>query len=79
MQIRLRATGPGGQPYPPKKGGPGFRVIWSDDLQLAPSGPPAGTHSGIGTTLRDVVAGDPYVPVPGGGGAELIQYEVRTA
>jgi hypothetical protein len=74
QQIRLKAVASTGRPYP-GRGGPGFRFIFTDDLVLENNSGPAGTHSGIGTTLRDVAAGDPYVPVDGGGEAELIQYE----
>jgi hypothetical protein len=75
MLITLRVTASTGERYPGKKG-PGLRFIWSDDLELQGNpGLPAGAHSGISTTLHDVAAGDPYIPVPGGGDAELIQYE----
>jgi hypothetical protein len=65
-------------PYPGQPG-PGKRVIWTDDLERetspgSGSWVPAGTHSGISTTVREAAAGDPYIPV-GGGAAELIQYE----
>jgi hypothetical protein len=75
VQIRLKVKQHPAQRYPGKKG-PGLRFIWTDDLELESNpGVPAGTHSGISTTVRDVAAGDPYIPVPGGGDAELIQYE----
>jgi hypothetical protein len=75
MLITLKVTASTGQRYPGKKG-PGLRVAWTDDLEVQGNpGLPAGTHSGISTTVRDVAAGDLYIPVPGGGDAELIQYE----
>jgi hypothetical protein len=57
MLITLKVKPSAFQRYPGKKG-PGLRFIWTDDLELQSNlGVPAGTHSGISTTVRDVAAG----------------------
>jgi hypothetical protein len=66
----------------------GKRFGFSDELVLGsikkdPTGPkpPAGTHSGSVTILRNVTAGDKYIPFPDGatGTAELLEYEATYA
>jgi len=60
-QIKLKVVNKRVHRYPGQPG-PGLRFIWSDDLELdGHPNVPAGTHSGISTTVRDVAAGDPYI------------------
>jgi hypothetical protein len=74
MEIKLTVVATpvfGAVPGPP---GPGKRFVFSDDLVLEGQQAPAGTHSGVVTTLRHVDANNQYLSAPGGA-AELLQYE----
>jgi hypothetical protein len=74
-QLKLKVVAQQSRRYP-GPAGPGLVFAWSDELELdGHPNVPAGTHSGISTTVREVAAGDQYIRVPGGGAAELIQYE----
>ena len=75
MQIVVRVTKTFAEDV--GKHGPGFRTVFTDNLELVSidghlaQKQPAGTHSGVVTTLRIVKANDPLFPK----GSLIFQYE----